>query len=94
MVSPSPGPTLDIAVAAADIDVVRFRPLTDKSAVKIKKITIFDLEKKSQYTFDVSRAFHGSFTRTSGSDPQSSFVPSSSFSPSLEFDPTSGFGQC
>ena len=38
--SPKPGPTFDIDVAAADIDVVKSKPLVDKRAVITKKITI------------------------------------------------------
>ena len=38
MVSPSPGPTLDIAVAAADNADTRSRPLIVNKEVTIKKI--------------------------------------------------------
>ena len=38
MVSPSPGPTLDIAVAAADKADTRSRPLIVNKEVTIKKI--------------------------------------------------------
>ena len=34
-------PTFDIDVAAADIEVVKSKPLVDKRAVIIKKITIY-----------------------------------------------------
>ena len=41
IISPNPGPTFDIDVAAADIEVVKSRPLVDKRAVIRKKITIY-----------------------------------------------------
>ena len=41
IISPKPGPTFDIDVAAADIDVVKSKPLVDRRAVIIKKITIY-----------------------------------------------------
>ena len=37
IISPKPGPTLDIDVAAADKEVTKSKPLVDKSAVIIKK---------------------------------------------------------
>ena len=37
MISPKPGPTFDIDVAAADIAVIKFRPSIDNKAVIIKK---------------------------------------------------------
>ena len=37
--SPSPGPTLDIEVAAADIEVIKSNPFKDNNAVIIKKIS-------------------------------------------------------
>ena len=39
IIEPSPGPTLDIDVAAPDIDVIKSRPVRESSAVIIKKIT-------------------------------------------------------
>ena len=36
---PSPGPTLEIEVAAPEIAVIKSRPVKDSKAVKIKKIT-------------------------------------------------------
>ena len=41
MTSPRPGPTFDIEVAAADIDVIKSNPFNDNKAVIIKKITIY-----------------------------------------------------
>ena len=41
IISPKPGPTFDIDVAAADIDVVKSNPLVDRRAVITKKITIY-----------------------------------------------------
>ena len=41
IISPKPGPTLDIDVAAADKEVTKSKPLVDKSAVIIKKIKIY-----------------------------------------------------
>ena len=38
MISPKPGPTFDIEVAAADIEVIKSRPVRDNKAVIIKKI--------------------------------------------------------
>ena len=35
---PNPGPTFEIDVAAPDIDVIKSRPVSDKSAVIKKKI--------------------------------------------------------
>ena len=40
IVSPSPGPTLEIEVAAPDIEVIKSKPVKDNIAVKKKKITI------------------------------------------------------
>ena len=40
MVSPSPGPTLDIDVAAPDIEVIKSNPVNESIVVKQKKITI------------------------------------------------------
>ena len=37
---PNPGPTFEIEVAAAEIDVVKSKPLKDKKAVMTKKIVI------------------------------------------------------
>ena len=39
IIEPRPGPTLEIDVAAPDIEVTKSRPVKDNSAVKIKKIT-------------------------------------------------------
>ena len=41
MISPSPGPTFDIEVAAADIEVIKSSPVKDNKAVIIKKITMY-----------------------------------------------------
>ena len=41
IISPKPGPTLDIDVAAADTAVIKFKPLIDNKAVIIKKIKIY-----------------------------------------------------
>ena len=38
--SPNPGPTFDIDVAAAEIDVTKSKPFTDNNEVSIKKIRI------------------------------------------------------
>ncbi len=38
MISPKPGPTFDIEVAAADMAVIKFKPLIDNKAVTIKKL--------------------------------------------------------
>ena len=38
-ISPNPGPTLDIDVAAAEIDVIKSKPVSDNKAVNRKKIT-------------------------------------------------------
>ena len=37
IISPKPGPTFDIDVAAADIAVIKSKPLIDNKAVTIKK---------------------------------------------------------
>ena len=39
IIDPSPGPTLDIEVAAPEIDVIKSRPVNESNAVIIKKIT-------------------------------------------------------
>jgi len=39
IIDPSPGPTLDIDVAAPDIEVTKSNPVKDNKAVKMKKIT-------------------------------------------------------
>jgi len=39
IIEPSPGPTLDIDVAAPEIDVIKSRPVRESNAVIIKKIT-------------------------------------------------------
>ena len=39
IIEPSPGPTLDMDVAAPDIEVTKSNPVNDNKAVKIKKIT-------------------------------------------------------
>ena len=36
---PNPGPTLDIDVAAPEIDVIKSRPVNESNAAIIKKIT-------------------------------------------------------
>jgi len=38
IIVPSPGPTLDIDVAAPDIDVTKSKPVKDNNAVRTKKI--------------------------------------------------------
>ncbi len=38
IVEPKPGPTLDIDVAAPEIEVIKSRPVKDKSAVNTKNI--------------------------------------------------------
>ena len=38
IVSPRPGPTFDIAVAAAEIEVIKSNPSIESNAVTIKKI--------------------------------------------------------
>ena len=40
IISPNPGPTLEIEVAAPEIDVTKSKPVKDNIAVKKKKITI------------------------------------------------------
>ena len=39
IIDPSPGPTLDIDVAAPEIDVIKSSPVNESKAVIIKKIT-------------------------------------------------------
>tara|TARA_B100000945_G_scaffold287058_1_gene258385 strand:+ start:240 stop:599 length:360 start_codon:yes stop_codon:yes gene_type:complete len=41
IISPRPGPTFDIEVAAADMAVVKFNPSIDNKAETIKKINIY-----------------------------------------------------
>ena len=45
IIEPSPGPTLDIDVAAPEIDVIKSRPVRESNAVIIKKITMNILTK-------------------------------------------------
>ena len=40
IMSPSPGPTFEIEVAAPEIEVIKSKPVKDKIAVKKKKIII------------------------------------------------------
>ena len=40
IISPKPGPTFEIDVAAAEIAVIKFNPSSDNSAVTIKNIKI------------------------------------------------------
>ena len=39
IIDPNPGPTLEIEVAAPEIEVIKSRPVKDSSAAMIKKIT-------------------------------------------------------
>ena len=41
IVEPKPGPTLDIDVAAPEIEVIKSKPVKDKSAAIKKKINIY-----------------------------------------------------
>ena len=41
IILPKPGPTFEIEVAAAEIEVIKSKPLKDKRAVIIKKIVIY-----------------------------------------------------
>ncbi len=41
MSSPKPGPTLEMDVAAAEIEVIKLRPETDNKAVTIKNMTMY-----------------------------------------------------
>ena len=47
IISPRPGPTFDIEVAAADIEVIKSRPVKDNKAVIIKKITMYKYIKEN-----------------------------------------------
>ena len=38
IIDPKPGPTLEIEVAAPEIEVIKSKPVKDKSAVRLKKI--------------------------------------------------------
>ena len=40
IISPNPGPTLEIDVAAPEMEVTKSKPVKDKIAAKQKKITI------------------------------------------------------
>jgi len=48
IISPKPGPTLEIDVAAPDIDVIKFKPEKDNKIAIIKKIKIKIIKTKSQ----------------------------------------------
>ena len=39
IIEPRPGPTLEIEVAAPEMEVTKSKPVKDNKAVKIKKIT-------------------------------------------------------
>ena len=39
IIEPRPGPTFEIDVAAPDIEVIKSRPVNERKAVMIKKIT-------------------------------------------------------
>ena len=39
IIEPNPGPTLEMDVAAPDIEVIKSKPVNDNKAVMIKKIT-------------------------------------------------------
>ena len=52
IISPKPGPTFDIDVAAADIAVIKSKPLIDNKAVTIKKINIY--KKINEITQDMN----------------------------------------
>ena len=39
IIGPNPGPTLEIDVAAPEIEVIKSRPVNDNNAVSIKNIT-------------------------------------------------------
>ena len=41
LLSPRPGPTFEIEVAAPEIDETKSKPVNDNTAVKQKKITIY-----------------------------------------------------
>ena len=38
MIDPSPGPTLEIEVAAPEIEVIKSKPVSESNAVIVKKI--------------------------------------------------------
>ena len=38
IIDPKPGPTLEIEVAAPEIEVIKSKPVQDKSAVRLKNI--------------------------------------------------------
>ena len=38
IIDPKPGPTLEIEVAAPEIEVIKSKPVKDKSAVRLKNI--------------------------------------------------------
>ena len=56
IIEPKPGPTLDIDVAAPEIEVIKSKPVKDKSAVIKKKINIY------KYMKDIIEAKNLSFT--------------------------------
>ena len=43
IISPKPGPTFEIEVAAPDIEVIKFNPDKDNKAVMIKNIIIYGI---------------------------------------------------
>ena len=45
MIGPSPGPTLDIVDAAADIQVKKSSPLKDSNKAEVKKVNIYRKKK-------------------------------------------------
>ena len=54
MIGPSPGPTLDIVDAAADIDVKKSSPLKDSNNADVKKVKIYKKKKLITDSYVVS----------------------------------------
>ena len=57
MIDPSPGPTLDIVDAAADIQVKKSSPLKDSNKAEVKKVNIYRKKKLITDSYVVSLIF-------------------------------------
>ena len=59
--SPSPGPTLDIAVAAPEIEVIKFKPVNDSNIEMRKNIKKYKNIKEIKDEINLSLIFSPSY---------------------------------
>ena len=57
MIDPSPGPTLDIVDAEADIHVMKSSPLKESNNAEVKKVKIYKKKKLITDSYVVSLIF-------------------------------------